>query len=91
MYRVVKKSGQKEAFEEGKLWNSIYYPARECHYGDERAVDLADEAKGKIMTWMDNHQDNVFTVREIRGKVIEILEEIDEDVAFMYSTHLDLN
>lgn len=89
--KVAKKSGGKEPFDEGKLWNSVYYPAREAHYDEERAVDLADETKNRVLEWTEEHEDTVLTAEELREKIVQILEDVDEDVAFMYSTHLDLS
>lgn len=91
MVRVAKKSGLKEELDEGKLWDSLYWPAREAHYSDENAVELADEAKGRIMDWVHQHEDNVVTTRELRERAIEILDELDGDVSFMYEKHLDIN
>lgn len=90
MVKVVKKSGAKEKFDGGKLWDSIYYPAREAHYGESEAVELADQAKQRVVEWIEDHEDNVVTAEELRGKVIQALEHIDTDVALMYETHLDL-
>lgn len=89
--KVVKNAGHKEELDEGKLWDSLYYPARESHYGEEEAVELADEAKHLIMEWAHRHEDEVLTTDEIRQKAIEVLEDIDDDVCFMYEKHLDIN
>ncbi|MBY6293978.1 hypothetical protein GLU60_01160 [Nanohaloarchaea archaeon H01] len=91
MKKVVKQEGFKEELDEGKLWNSLYYPARESHYSEEEAVELADKAKHRVMEWVHNHEDNVLTAGEIREKAIEVLDQIDKDVSFMYEKHLDLS
>lgn len=90
-HKVVKQDGFKEELNEGKLWDSLYYPAREAHYDEDEAVQLADEAKHTIMEWLHHHEDKVITSQEIREKAIEALEELDEDVCFLYEKHLDLN
>lgn len=89
--KVAKKDGTKQDFDEGKLWNSLYYPARESHYGEDEAVELADEAKNKVIERLQQKEENVFTTEEIRTAAIEVLERIDTDVALMYETHLDLS
>ncbi|MFB6208816.1 MAG: ATP cone domain-containing protein [Candidatus Nanohaloarchaea archaeon] len=91
MGKIVKSQGEKEEFDEGKLWHSIYYPAREAHYTEEEAVELADDAKQEVMGWMDEHEDDVLTSKELRQKISEILSRKDEDVEFLYRKHLDLN
>ncbi|MFQ3275015.1 MAG: transcriptional regulator NrdR family protein [Candidatus Nanohaloarchaea archaeon] len=89
--KIVKQEGFKEELDEGKLWDSIYYPARESHYNEDQAVELADKAKHRVIKWVHEHEDDVVTSGEIRDKVVEVLEDIDEDVCFMYEKHLDIN
>ncbi|MFB6203139.1 MAG: ATP cone domain-containing protein [Candidatus Nanohaloarchaea archaeon] len=91
MIKVLKDDGRKEQLDEGKLWDSLYWPAREAEYAEEEAVELADQAKAKIMSWIGDHEDNVVTTEELRDRAFGILEEIDEDVAFLYEKHLDIN
>lgn len=88
---VVNTDGAKEEFEEGKLWNSLYYPTRECHYSDEEAVEIADRVKQRLMDWIHSHEHGFVTTEEIRDKAMEELEKEDEDIAFMYDKHLDIN
>ncbi|MFB6242234.1 MAG: ATP cone domain-containing protein [Candidatus Nanosalina sp.] len=89
--KVAKKNGKKEELDEGKLWDSLYYPAREANYDEEEAVDIADKTKQQLLDWMKNSEDNVFTTKEISLKAEEFLREIDDHVALMYDKHLDIN
>ncbi len=89
--KIVNRDGQKEEFDEGKLWNSLYYPAREAHHGEEEAVEIADRVKKRLVSWIQDHEDSFVTTEEIREKTIEELENEDEDIAFMYDSHLDLS
>jgi len=89
--KVAKKNGHKEEFDEGKLWDSLYYPARELDYDDQEAVDLADKAKHRITDWVHRHEDNVVTTQELAEKAEGVLKELDEHVALMYDKHLDIN
>lgn len=89
--KVAKDDGTKENLDEGKLWHSLYYPARESHYGEEEAVDIADKAKHQILSWVREHEDSVVTSKELREKAEEVLKGLDEDVALMYDKHLDVN
>lgn len=91
MLKVAKRNGLKEPLDEGKLWNSLYHPAKEAHYPEDEAVDLADEVKMELMEWMHNHRDNVFTTREIAEKAEDLLDDRDDEVALMYDRHLDIN
>lgn len=89
--KVAKENGEKEDLDEGKLWNSLFYPAREAHYDEDEAVEIADQAKDQLMEWIHNHEDNVVTTREISDMAEEILRHLDDHVALMYDKHLDIN
>jgi transcriptional regulator NrdR family protein len=89
--RIVNKDGAKEEFEDGKLYDSVYYPAREAELSEEEANELADKVLYEIKAWFSEHDDNVFSSKEVREKVISILERENDDTCFLYKTHLDLN
>lgn len=89
--KVAKENGEKEDLDEGKLWNSLFYPAREAHYDEDEAVEIADQAKDQLMEWIHNHEDNVVTTKEISDRAEEILRGLDDHVALMYDKHLDIN
>jgi transcriptional regulator NrdR family protein len=89
--KVAKKDGSKEDLDEGKLWDSIYYPLRESGFDHGEAVDYADEVKQEVVSWIYEHEDNVVTHKEIREKVEEVLKQRDDQVALMYDKHLDIN
>jgi transcriptional regulator NrdR family protein len=89
--RVINKDGAKEEFQDNKLYDSVYYPAREAELEEHDASDLADKVVYEIKAWISEHEDNVFSTREIREKVIDILERESEDTCFLYKTHMDLN
>lgn len=88
---ICNREGDKEQFDEEKLYNSILNPAREAGYDTDEAAEFAEMIVDEITDWIDDHEDNVVTSVEIREKVKELLVEHDEDVAFMYDTHLDLS
>ena len=89
--RIVNKDGAKEEFEDGKLYESVYYPCREAEMSEDDANDLADKVLYEIKAWISDHEDNVFSSKEIREKVISILERENEDASFLYKTHMDIN
>jgi transcriptional regulator NrdR family protein len=89
--RVVNRDLSKEWFQTEKLYCSVFYPAREADHGEDRAEEIADKVVYEVKAWMGEHRDNVFTTQEIEDKVVHILERIDGDVGFLYSSHLDLN
>jgi len=89
--KVVKNHGLKEEFDEEKLYDSAFYPAKEDELSDVEANKLAEKVVYEIKAWISDSEDEVHSAEEIRQKVIEILEREDEDIAFLYKTHLDLN
>lgn len=89
--KIVNKDGQKEEFEDNKLFNSVYYPGLEDELSEKEATDLADKVVYEVKAWLTDHTDNVHTSEEVREKVMEILERENDDVAFLYQTHLDIN
>lgn len=89
--KIVNKDHQKEEFEDNKLYDSVYYPAREADLSEQSASDLADKVVYEVKAWIADHPDNVHTSEEIREKTMEILERENSDVAFLYQTHLDVN
>lgn len=91
MDKVFKRHGEKEEFDDRKLYASIYYPAREAGYSEEDAEALAEEITEAVQKWIEEHDDNVLSSDEIRDETIGRLEEEDPDVAFLYETHLDLS
>lgn len=90
-HKVVKNDGIKQPFDEEKLEDSVYYPGKEAELEHEKACDIAEKVIYEVKAWMAEHEDNVFTSDEIRDKVLEILERENEDVCFLYKTHLDLS
>ncbi len=89
--KVVNQDGEKESFDERKLYGSVFYPAREAEYDREEAEALANGLTEDVRDWIDDHEDDVVTSRELREKVLELLEEEDDGVAFLYRTHMDIN
>ncbi len=91
MGKICKRHGEKEAFDERKLYASIYYPAREAGYSEPEAEELAEDVVDQIQDWIEEHEDNVFTSKELEEETRDQLEAVDPDVAFLYETHLDLS
>jgi transcriptional regulator NrdR family protein len=89
--KVVNKDGTKEEFEDDKLYDSVYYPARESELSEEKANELAEKAVWEVKSWMSEHEDNVFTTEEIRDKVRDVLKQEDCDICFLYKTHMDIS
>ncbi|MFB6295065.1 MAG: ATP cone domain-containing protein [Candidatus Nanohaloarchaea archaeon] len=88
---LITREGEKEEFDQRKLYSSIYHPARVAEYTEEEAEELAEDVCQAVVDWMEEQDDPVVTSDELREKTIEELEERDDEVAFLYDTHLDIN
>lgn len=88
---ICDRKGEKQPFDDHKLYASVYHPARECNYDEQEAEELADEIVDEVSVWIEDHEDDVITSKEIRHKVISLLNDHDEGIAFMYKSHLDIN
>lgn len=91
MTKICNREGDKEAFDEKKLYASVFHPAREADYDEEEAGDLAQHIVDAAEAWLEEQEDKFVTSKELRSHVLELLKEADEDVAFLYKTHLDLS
>ena len=90
-HKIIKNDGLKQHFNEQKLEDSVYYPAKEAEMDHESACALAEKVIYEVKAWMAEHDDNVFSSDELKNKVMSILERENDDVHFLYKTHLDLN
>lgn len=88
MTLVVKRKGKREAFDEKKLYASIFAACQECGMENEKSEHVAE----KIVRELEAHLKgrNEVNSTEIFGFVTEKLARINEAVAFMYETHRDL-
>ena len=84
---VVKREGRKEAYDERKVYASVYSAALNCHYGEYKSENIAKGVLKKINAWIKKRKS--VNSSEIRDKVIETLH--DGDVILMYKHHLDLS
>lgn len=91
MARIVTRNGDKQEFDDRKLYASIYAPAMEAGYDHVDAEELAADVVDQVVDWIDGHEDDVITSTELRERTITVLEEQDDAVAFLYDTHLDLS
>lgn len=90
--KIANKQGEKERFRREKLYESVRNPALEAHYEEDAADELASAVVEEVIGWMDDHEDDLITVRELEEEVVHRLSERDaEEVAFLYETHLDIN
>lgn len=86
MPNVVKRRGHEEAFDERKVYGSVYAACASARRNEATCETVAEEVTGIVKGRAD--ETDVLPSEEIRGLVREELEERDEELAFFYEQHL---
>lgn len=84
---IVKRKGEKEHYDERKVYASCYAAALNCEYREKKAERLASEIAKKVTSWIKKKK--IVHSSEIREKVILLIKE--KDVVLMYKSHLDIS
>jgi transcriptional regulator NrdR family protein len=89
MNHIVKRKGHKEAFDEKKLYASIYAACMTLRMEDEEAETISqmvcDEVKSEIKDEKEVTADKLQTI------AAKSLKKYHPDAAYMYKTHLDVS
>lgn len=88
MKHVVKRKGHKEDFDDRKVYASVYAAALNSHYDEVSAENVAALIADHMEDWL--HDRAEVKSSEIRKEIINTLNDIDEDVALMYDSILDV-
>lgn len=83
---VVKRKGHFEAFDERKVYGSVYAACSSAHYGELLCEETADDVAAKIKRFVKNKRriDSI----QIRKKIEELLKKKNKELAFYYEQHL---
>ena len=84
---IVKRRGQRERYDERKVYASIYAAALNCHYTEQKSEKIAKDITKKIKSWIKTKKD--ITSEEIRDQILKHIK--DKNVKLMYTHHLDLS
>ncbi|HLP79492.1 MAG TPA: ATP cone domain-containing protein [Acidobacteriota bacterium] len=84
--KIVKRRGHEEAYDEKKVYASVFAAAINCHYHEEQSEHIAQTVMTKINSFMKSRK--TVTSGELRAQIIETI--FDEDVRLMYKHHLDV-
>ncbi len=85
---VVKRKGHEEEFDDRKIYGSVYNASLNAHYNEETAESMAEDVVAELNEWIEGREE--VTSGEIRKKVKKVLEDMDEDVALLYDTFMEL-
>lgn len=89
MTHIVKRRGHTQAFDERKLYASIYAACLSSHLEKQEAESIASRVTSEVKKWIAT-QDAVSS-DAIFEKTGEELKNLNKQVALMYSTHRDVS
>ena len=89
MVHIIKRRGQKQEFDERKVYASVYAACLASHTSHEEAEATANLVSREVKRWLDKRQD--ITSNQIFNKAWEELKHLNKDAAFMYKTHRDVS
>lgn len=86
---IVKRKGYTEEFDERKVYASVYSACLSTHADHIEAEKIANLVSREIKHWILKKE--IVTSGEIFKKVIDELETLNKEAAFMYKTHRDIS
>lgn len=89
MTTIVKRRGQKQEFDERKLYASVYSACLSAHVSHEEAESIANLVCREIKKWLTNKVE--VTSDEIFQQAGKELEHLNKAASFMYLTHRDVS
>lgn len=91
MISIIKRKKHREAYDERKVYASVYAAALNCHYLDEKAEQIAGDVAKAVTRAVRQHtrsKGTPLTSHDIRNLIIQHCH--NPEVVFMYIHHLDL-
>ncbi len=89
MVTIVKRRGEKQEFDEKKVYGSVYAACMACQLHEKECEKISDGVLGEVKRFLKGKKEVNST--EIFGFVIQKLAKIREDAAFMYQTHREIS
>ena|SRR3989338_8782114 len=86
---IVKRKGHTEAYDERKVYASCFFACRNSHLGEKESEGIAGKVATAVTKWVDRKK---FVSSDVIFRILaEELRKHNEDAAFMYATHRDIN
>lgn len=89
MTHIVKRRGHKEPFDERKVYASVYAACLASHILHEEAESIANLVAREIKREVETQEE--VTAEHIFKLVVDELEYLNKEAAFMYKTHRDIS
>jgi transcriptional regulator NrdR family protein len=85
---IIKRRGHREAYDEKKIYASVYAASLNAHLVKVEAEKIAERVSRAITSWIALRE--TASSGDIFKEAIKLLKKENTDVAFMYETHRDL-
>ena len=89
MKHIIKRHGNKEMFDERKVYASCYAACISTHLSKKEAEIICEKVAKDIKSWVKNKKDVSST--QIFKQTIKLMKSYDKNAAFMYETHRDIS
>ena len=86
---IIKKKGHTEHFEIKKVELSIYKAGLNAALTKEEATRLTKKMVKSLKQWIKNKKN--ITSNQLSMTITKLLKKEDDNAAFMYETHKDIN
>lgn len=89
MPHIVKRRGHKEPYDQRKVYGSVYSACRNAHLSEMMSEKIAETVTSRLGEWVTDKSE--ITSQQIFEEVVNVLNELHKDVAFLYETHRDIS
>ena len=86
---IVKRKGHTEVYDDRKVYGSCFLACRNSHMGEKEAEEICGKVTASVTKWIKNKK--MVSSDAIFRLLAEELRKHNDDAAFMYETHRDIN
>jgi len=86
---IVKRKGHTEPYDERKVYASCFFACRNSHMEEKNAEQICEKVTKYITKWAKKKK--LVSSDAIFRLLAEELRKHNDDAAFMYETHRDIN
>ena len=86
---VEKRDGRCEKFDERKVYASAYASCLSASVNVIEAEGISEKVTFRVKKWLKNKKK--ISSNEIFKQIVNALKKLNNDAAFMYETHRDIN
>ena len=87
--QIVKRKGHTELYDERKVYGSCFFACRNAHLSEQESEEICKNVCAAVTKWIKAKK--VVSSNDIFNMLIQELKKHNEDAAFLYETHRDIN